>query len=205
MASLDYQVGASADDADQSNTGSTLITRTPLLNTDGADEWNGWRFQGVTIPDGATITSAYLTLYFTSSSSDEPDVTIYGANKGASGGQFSEAQNNITNRTRTTASVNWGSADLGAPGWFDTSDLSTIVQELIDNYSYASGASMIFVWKSRANDGARDTSVQSYDGSTTNAGKLHIEYTEGGGGGGFNPAWARRVNRALGAGVANVS
>lgn len=188
MPSLDYQVGASADDADQSNTGSTSITRTPLLNTDGADEWNGWRFQNVTIPDGATITSAYLTLYFTSSTSDEPDVTIYGANKGASGGPFSEAQNNITNRARTTASVDWGSANLGAPGWFDTSDLSTIVQELIDSYSYASGAQMVFVWKSRANDSARDTSVQSYDGDSSLAAKLHIEYTEGGGGASAVPA-----------------
>jgi type IV pilus assembly protein PilY1 len=178
MPSLDYQVVASADDADQASDGTADITRTPLRETDATGEWNGWRFQNVTIPDGATITSAYLTFYFAASNLDEPDVTIYGANKGQNAYQFTTGSNNISARTRTTASVEWSNANLGAPGWFDTPDLSTIVQELIDNYSYASGAGMILVMTSRANAGTRDTSVQSYDGDPDLAAKLHIEYTE---------------------------
>ena len=187
MPSVDYQVSASADDADEVLVVSdrvVSITSAPLRNVDAADEWDGVRFQGVTIPDGATITSAYLTLYFPAPTQDEPDITIYGQDNG-NPGQFTTDNANISSRTRTSASVDWGSANLGSSArWVNTSNLSTIVQELVDNYSYASGASMVFVWKSRANDGARDCTVQSYDVSASEAAKLHIEYTESGGGGG---------------------
>ena len=127
---------------------------------------------------GATITSAYLSVYFTSGSLDEPDVTIYGLDT-ATPAQFAAGSLTFTisNRARTTASVNWSNTNAGAGAFVNTSDISTIVQELVDSYAPYSSGVMGFVWTSRANDTARDTSIESYDGSTSNCAKLHIEYT----------------------------
>jgi type IV pilus assembly protein PilY1 len=172
---LDYQVGASADDADEQSGGLMALTSATLLNVDGANEWNGVRFLAVTIPVGATIEAAYLTLNFPTASLDEPDVTISGLDT-ANPGTFTTDANNISGRTRTTASVNWASANLGAPGNFNTADLSAIVAELVASYDYSAGSAMGFVWTSRAGDVARDTSITAYDGTAASAPKLHIEY-----------------------------
>ena len=74
---LNFTVAASADDASESG-GTVSIVANPLANCDTSGVWNAWRFTGVTIPAGATITQAYLTVRMTSSTLDEPDVTIYG-------------------------------------------------------------------------------------------------------------------------------
>jgi type IV pilus assembly protein PilY1 len=189
MATIDYQVGASADDAEETAAGACALTNDPLLNVDGTGEWNGWRFTGVTIPNGATIDVAYLTLYAPSSTLDDPDWTIY-AHDNATPGAFTTDANNLSGRTRTTAAVDWASADLGAPGWFNTSSIVSIIQELMGSYSYASGAAMAFLATSRANDGDRDCRIRSWDYSSDSsfAGKLHIEYTPAAAGGSAVPA-----------------
>ena len=168
-------IQASADDASELATTVVSITANPLANCEATSIWNAWRFTGVNIPAGQTITAAYLTVRFTSSSLDEPDVTIYGLDV-SSPAQFAASNADISGRTRTTASVNWSNANAGT-GDVNTSDLTTIVQELYDSYGPYSNGVMGFCMTSRANDTLRDTSVTSYDGSTTLCARLTITFT----------------------------
>lgn len=184
MTILDYQVSASSDDAEEKAVDGNVcvINNSSLgylanLNTTG--NWNGFRFLNVTIPNGVTITAAYLSFYLPNSALDEPDVLIYGLDN-ASPGTFFYAINNISGRARTTASVNWSSTGLGSSaGWYNTSSIVSIIEELMASYSYASGSSMGFVMTSRIGTTTRDLRVSSYDlsGDTTKAAKLHIEYS----------------------------
>lgn len=180
MTTIDARVATSLDDANELSSGNVQATTT-AFNVDGANEWGAFRVS-VTIPDGATIDVAYLTLQFDNSAEDEPDLRFYGEDTAtpaayASGtGTFS-----ISGRSRTTASVDWGSTDLGAPVSANTGSMVSIVEELMASYSYASGAYMAFMWTSANGTISRDAAVTFYDGSSTTAPLLHIEYTAGGG------------------------
>jgi hypothetical protein len=177
---IDVSVAAGDDDADELANGNVVTAGNPLVNVDGTGEWNAWRFQGITIPAGATVTVAYLTVQMTSASLDEPDVTFYGLDTTTPAVFVAgSATFTVSSRARTTASVDWANANAGT-GDVNTSDLSTIIQELVDSYAPYSSGVLGLAMTSRANDLTRDTSITSYDGSTSVCARLHIEYTEAG-------------------------
>ncbi len=170
-------VGASADDASEAATVVSL-TANPLANCDTSGVWNGWIFRNLGIPAGATITSAIMTFQFTSATLDEPDVTLSGIDTGATISAFTTGASNISSRARTTASVNYANANAGANIDLDTPDLKTILQELVDSYGALTDVGL--VWTTRAADGTRDTSVRSWDNSTTTCGRLTVYYLSAG-------------------------
>lgn len=166
-------VAASADDASETATAMDL-TSNPLANCDTAGVWNGWRFTGITIPVGSTIDQAFMTLQFTSGTLDEPEVTISGLDT-ATPGTFTTDASNISGRARTTATVAWSNANAGTSD-VNTADFKTIVQELVDSYTYSNG-DMGFVWTTTSGTSTRDTSVRSFDNSATLCARLTIVYT----------------------------
>lgn len=181
MTTLDLTVAASADDANETSAGDVQITQTQF-NTDQTGEWQAARF---VIPNpttglkaGATITAAYLTMNFNDANQDEPDIVIYGEDTATPGvyvtgtGTFT-----ISARTRTTASVDWSNANLGAPGDFNSPSLVSIIQELVDSYDYSGGGYMALMTTSKNGTATRDAQTQLYDGSTTLCWRLHIEFT----------------------------
>ena len=168
-------IQASADDASELATTVVSITANPLANCDTTGVWNAWRFTAVNIPANATITSAYLTINFTSTTLDEPDVTIYGLDV-ASPAQFTTTNADISGRARTSASVDWSNTNAGSND-VNTSDISSIISELYASYGPYSNGVMGFCWTTRAADGARDTSETSYDGDTSLCARLTIVYS----------------------------
>lgn len=178
MATLDLEVTASGDDAQETDAGTVTINGTSIL-TDATNEWGGARFLNVTIEPGSTIDVAYMSL-MPVSGGDEPNHTFYGHDT-ATPAIFTAGIGNtdISERTRTTANTVWASADLGANGstYFDTPSLVDIVQEIIDLPGWASGNNIAFVWHGSA-DANRDLQVIAYDSGPGNSPPLlHIEYT----------------------------
>lgn len=176
MATYSASVAASTDDADQ--VGSTVDISGTTLNANSASQRIGLRFTSVTIPPGATITAATLDLEFTSSSFDDPDVTIYGDDTD-SAATFTATSNDISNRTQTTATVNWTASSVGT-GIVTTPDIATIIQEIIDRAGWSSGNAVAVVIK--GNGSSSFIRIRAYDGAGTPV-KLNITYTTGGGSG----------------------
>lgn len=177
MATLNLTVGASADDAFQNNT--TMDLTTGSFNVDATNKWAGFRFQNVTIPQGATIHSAVLTIFVGSSTGDEPKHTFYGQ-AADDAGVFTTGASNISSRTRTTANVLWDNADLGVSGITAKAvpDMATVVQEIVNRAGWASGNALVIVCHGDA-DTNRDLIVQFYDSNPAEAATLAIEYTVG--------------------------
>jgi hypothetical protein len=186
---VNYQVGISANDANETAAGAVSITNT-AANADNRDEFHGSRWTGVTIPDGATIDAATVDLSFINSNVDEPDIEMY-FEDGSAPGVFTTGADNISNRTATTEKVYLDNADIGivSDGEFMSvrialPELKTIVQELEDSYDYSAGSSMVFILRGAVGIVAtRDCGNRFYDfaGNTFGA-KLYIEYTAGNGG-----------------------
>ncbi len=154
----------------------------------------GMRFLNVTVPAGATINTAYLTVqsfadYATTTvnsviigeKSTAPDawgnMTNYATRRGTVVGGAND--NNIT-----SASVNWDNIGVWAANTdYNSPEIKTIIQEIIGLDGWASGNNLALFWDDHAGRGTSGVAIwrraKSYDTSVTVCPRLHIEYTEG--------------------------
>ena len=135
------------------------------------------RFTNVTVPQGATITVAYITY------------TAYFATFGTICNERFRGENtdnaatfstlaDYTGRSRTAAYVDWN--NIGS--WtgdtaYNSPSLVSIVQEIVNRPGWVSGNAMAFLPEDNNSSDSAYRDAYSYDGSTTLCPKLHIEYT----------------------------
>jgi len=182
MPTINKQVGANADDGHwYGSIFSTSATATNYgVNGGGIATHNYYRWTAVTIPDGATITSATVSCYDHGSGVGTlPDGTKLYFHKSAN----PAAPTNITQAKALFSSLttNYVVPVMSNGGsWFAHPDVSAIIQELVNTYSYASGAAMMCIIQavtgSAANCGA--IYMRDYTGNARGA-KLDITYTMG--------------------------
>jgi len=153
--SISVQVNAGSDDAEEFRVGGIagdmyLNSSDLEIGNDGGDEqYVGLRFNGINVPQGAVISNAYLRFRCDEADAASSQLNIYFKAQDANNpGTFTNADYNISNRTLTTAQVTW--ADGTVPGWsvnnlYDTPDLSSIIQEVVDRPGWNSGNSMVIV------------------------------------------------------------
>ncbi len=175
MTTLTRSVSASNDDAQE--TGGTMNLAASNLNASSATQGIGLRFTNITIPPGSTINSAYLTVNITSSSYDDPNLTIRGSGE-ADTTTFTSTANDITNRWKTSASVSWSATGIGT-GAKNSPDLATLISEILAIPGWASGNDMNFYLQGNSGSAFR---IDSYDNGS-NAPQLTIQYTEPAAGG----------------------
>ena len=188
---IDEQVGANSDDAFQATTDGMFLSSQNQL-VDATTEHVGLRWTTIALDGTETIDLATVEVTITDATTDEPQHQIRGE-LSPNPGTFTTGANDIDGRNRTTATVQWNSTDLFASGtdvayeWGATAgdptngaDLSAIVQELIDQGSWASGNAMVMIYEQHTGSSSRDLAIRTYDYNTALAAKLHIEYSSGG-------------------------
>lgn len=168
MPTLNLQVGASSDDARENSGTMGLVAST--INIGGGQQL-GFRFTNVTVPQAATIDSAILSLYLTSTDNDTPNGLTVGMEDVDDAATFASTTNNISDRTRTST-VNWNGTNIGS-GW-KAIDVTTPVQAVVNRAGWISGNAMAALLHGIT--GANVT-IQTYDGNTSLAAKLDITYT----------------------------
>jgi hypothetical protein len=102
--SRDIRVKQDEDDAEQ-NLGSAADWNDNLLEL-GQSDYVGVRFQNVEIPQGASITNAYIEFFPAEDVSTTTNLTIYGHGTD-NAAAFSATTGNISARTKTSASASW--------------------------------------------------------------------------------------------------
>ena len=194
---LDVRVADGADDSEEHLTeGNTIdLTSSDLelgAEGGGADaQVQGIRFQGIDIPAGSVITSASIQFTVDEADDEPTSVQIYGE-LSADPAAYSDAVGDITSRARTSAVVAWNDipvwddASIGTAGPDQlTPDLSSVVQEIIDQASWSAGNAIAFIIEGGPDS---ERTAESFNGDADGAPLLHVEYgpagTGGGGGGG---------------------
>lgn len=168
MTVLNLQVAASSDDASEVVAGTVTLTGTTFAAA--TDGHIGLRFTGVTIPPGATIDTATLQCYFSSTKNDNVQANVYGqAHDNA--GTFTTTAYDISSRAKTTAYVWWSNTSSGV-GWEVSPDIKTAVQEIVDRAGWASGNALVLLLT-----GGATTLPYTYDQSAAYGWKLDIAYT----------------------------
>jgi Chitobiase/beta-hexosaminidase C-terminal domain/Secretion system C-terminal sorting domain/PA14 domain/Fn3 associated/CotH kinase protein len=173
----------SSDDAEQNTTTGAVQINSSDLELGGYD-WNGAykqstgiRFPNVTLPQGTTITKAYIQfsvdeLY---AAGNTANITIK-AQKG-NAATYAASANNISSRTYTTANITWSitawtviDQRLAAQ---QTPDLKALITEATQ-IGFVSGNALAFCFTTTVNG---YTTSYAVDRGAANAPELVIEYT----------------------------
>lgn len=174
MSTFTKRTGASIDDCYFQ---SSVFTSTGalLLGYDTGNIYTGLRFLNVTIPQGATITSAKITFKASATSStDVPAINIYGNDVDSSTAFSGSSPNRPQDKTKTTAVVSWSPAKWTADSLYDTPELKTIIQEIVDLAGWASDNAMSLMLLFSSGYGPR--TAYSYDTDAATCPLLTIEY-----------------------------
>ena len=155
MAVLDLQVGASSDDCVRRLTSSNwwLANTSQLAGADGASLYQyggGMRFLNVTIPQGATINTAYLTLRARAATSANTVNSRISAEKQDNPATFADDAAAFDTRwaNRTTARVDWDNI----PAWtadidYNSPSIVSVIQEIVNRAGWSSGNAIVIFWE----------------------------------------------------------
>lgn len=176
---IDIGISATGDDGYRWGGGSLTTTGSTILIGAGssAPYHTFTKFNGITIPADATASNSYLhyTAYY-SGTSTTVNTAIY-ANDVAS----PTAPTNATEYDAlalTGTSVAWNSiSSWTAESTYNTPDISSVVQELVDSYGAYSSGSIMFMHRDNSSSASASRAPYDYSGSTTKCTQLHIEYT----------------------------
>ena len=182
------RISVSADDAEQRNdtnavdldgdtdTHSLQTYRAYAGSSTSTLNWWGLRFLNVNVPQGATITSADVTFRANlASGATASGMTLWGQ-LATSPATFTTSANNITGRTRTSASASWSVAQWTSGSDYATPDLSAVVQEIVNQSGWAANNAMVVIGQTTVTQNRSAISRDSTNGSTL-APLLEVCYT----------------------------
>jgi len=148
------------------------------------DEAIWWRFDTVGVPDtgDVVITSAKISLYFQSHSLTDPPsgdavgfIAAQDADDPAAFDSYSGGTTPYASRTPTTATASWSlSASWSDGQWVDSSDITSIIEELIARPGWVDGGGMLFWWEPTSVGDDDEWQFDTYEG--TNSAVLTITY-----------------------------
>lgn len=178
-------ITSSIDDAEQRVSNGQMYTNSSDLEL--VDDFDylgmqvvGLRFTGLNIPAGSQIQTASIQFAVDETVGSNGTISIAGHDV-ANSPAFSTSAYNISSRTKTSATTSWSPdytkwnvAHEQTPDQ-ETPDLSSVVQEIIDNTGWSNNNAMTFIFS-----GTGSVSAEAYDGEPTLAPKLCITYYEPG-------------------------
>ena len=174
---VERRVSAGNDDAEERSSGSMYRSSSDLeLVDDGSrtDQTVGMRFNGIDIPQGATILNSYVQFQVDETNSGSSDLEIRGQDDD-NATTFTSSSRNISSRPTTAASVSWAPVPWTSKGEAGpdqrTPDLSAIIQEIVDRTGWVANNSLVIIIT-----GSGERTAESYNGSSSAAPLLHVEY-----------------------------
>ena len=174
-------VSTSEDNHDAHEINGTVTTQSnDLILSNGTDTvTSGLRFTDLNIPQGATIVSA--SLRFTSERYNIAGTTLtISAEASASSTAFSDTNNNLTSRTKTTANVAW-IEDNGFPSSgevISSPDISGVIQEVVDLTSWCGGADLNILIEGTSSSSVSSREARASDVGQSGSPQLVISYDD---------------------------
>jgi hypothetical protein len=173
---FEARVSTSSDDAEEFPGGYVHRTSTHLdLIYDDKVQTVGMRFDGVEIPQGATIVSAYVQFQVDKTSSEATSLLIEGE-AADDALTFTSVSKNISVRPRTGASVVWVPVPWTTVGEAgpdqQTPGLAPVIQEIVSRPGWTTGNALALIIS-----GSGRRVAEPYDGLSSAAPLLHVEYS----------------------------
>lgn len=177
-ATVERRIAVGTDDAEENPTGSLYLDSSDLeLVYDKSIQSVGLRFTNMTIPVGATITSAYIQFEADEQQSEVTNLLVQGeaADNPATFSQSSR----VSTRSRTVAGTAWTPpawALIGESGANQrTPELSSVIQAIVNRSGWASGNALAMIIT-----GTGHRTARAFEGRAAGAALLHVELSVGG-------------------------
>jgi len=178
MPTLEARISSSADDAEERASGSMKFTSSDLeLVDDGTkrpDQTIGLRFNGLDIPQGAIITSAYVQFQVDETDTGTTTLQIHGHDTD-NALAFTSTNSDVSSRQSTNATVAWstdGWTTIGEAGAKQqTEDISAIIQEIVNQPGWTPNNSMALIIT-----GSGERTAESFNGVAPPPPLLPIEH-----------------------------
>lgn len=177
---LELEISSSTDDGGHAtNTWSTNASLFYMGQFGAHLNYEGYRWQNVTIPQGSTIDDCVMVWSAAATRSDDLTMTFW-AEDTSNAATFSDSTD-YRSRTKTTASVgvavttNWISGT-----WYRSeSDLKSILQEVVNRGDWSSGNAFVILAEDQGSGSNVVQRFSTYDTSPTLACSLIVNYTIG--------------------------
>jgi prepilin-type N-terminal cleavage/methylation domain-containing protein len=150
------------------------------LGEEGGPQEVGMRWRNVTIPQGATITSAYIEFTADEVQTGTPVNLTFRGEASDNAAAFQNLAYDISGRANTLAAVGWNNV----PPWstvgdtHKSPDISPVIQEIVNRTGWVSGNALVVIVT-----GSGRRTADSHNSDPPNAPLLHVVYDTGGGGG----------------------
>lgn len=177
MTTINVSPVVNGDDGRRSNTDGFDAADNPIVGFENAQErFAWWRFPSATIPNGATIDVAYLTLVATSKfGTGDVDSIIYAVDEDDHTAPTSDAEWLTDHGIHTTASTVWTFTPKSSDS-FQTPSIVDVIQEIVDRGSWSSGNDIGIHVDEVGTTTAGDAQIFDDVEGTTEA-VLHVGYT----------------------------
>lgn len=145
----------------------------------GSPFWySGFLFSNVTIDQGETISAAKISFTAKSNFSMTAGITVaVYANAVDSAANFT-SDADVASRALSTATVNWSAPNTGTTDVaVDTVDFASVVQEMVDRAGWASGNSIMILFRETAGTAGESADYYFYEDSTTKCAEISITHT----------------------------
>jgi serine protease len=173
---FETRISSSLDDVEERSSGSVNATSSDLeLVFDNSNQNIGLRFTDVSIPKGATVTAAYVQFTTDERNSGTTSLSIK-AHDIDDAPAFTTSSRNVSNRTTTNASTSWQPEAWNTVGAATanerTPDIKDVIQEVVSRSGWNSGNDIAIIIT-----GTGERTAESFNGSSTKAPLLRIDYT----------------------------
>ncbi len=165
------------DDAEEKkDTGFVVIRSIDLdLVRSGINQTVGLRFEGLNIPNGATIVNASIQFTTSDVRAEATSLILKGENTDNAAIFTNSIRNNISLRPKTTAAVSWSPAPWltidDANSDQQTPDLSSIIQEIVDRPGWSSNNALALIIT-----GTGKRNAYSFKGDQSKVPVLKVEF-----------------------------
>lgn len=147
------QISSNNDDAEEEYSGKVYLSPKRVIADDNdysdADQTVGLRFNNLMIPQGAIITNAVIKFKAISADGDNinsENVSFFiEAQYDDNVSSFSNSSYDVSSRPKTAATVDWAPLPLSSKTSYNTPNLATMVQEVVDRNGWINGNSMAFL------------------------------------------------------------
>ena len=139
--------------------------------------FGGFHWDGVSVPNGATVGAASTAVNVWNSAADDPNLDIHAHDVDDSDDFNTDADVTTRVSTITAASAAWVATGTGT-GWKTSPDITDPLQELFDRGGWVSGNNVCLLYVARS-DSSKAFYINGYYASPGFAATLHIEYSAG--------------------------
>ncbi|MCB0595763.1 MAG: metallophosphoesterase, partial [Phaeodactylibacter sp.] len=175
------RIDNSDDDGEERSTGRPNLTSSDLeVVEDGGlgAQIVGLRFNGLNIPQGATIANAYIQFTADEDTNVNPCTITISGDDSDNAAAFDSEYYSISGRPRTSSTVSWTPSDwlsVGDSGPAQqTPSLASIIQEIVNRPGYSANSSIALIL-----EGFGRRTAESFDGNSPKAPELCVEFSTG--------------------------